>query len=117
MFRSLIMTLLAFAVVFGSIHVTPWSHEHVDSHEHGVEMEHDDHLAALLDQNIGDEQPAKKIDVSGDLSHQHSNTTALAAAPVEFHLSAADNAALLAQSPPSMLASFSQAPPTQPPSA
>ncbi|WP_333567307.1 hypothetical protein [Sphingorhabdus sp.] len=117
MFRQLIIAMLAFAVVFGSVHVTPWSHEHVDSHEHGIEMVHDGHFDEVIDQNMGGEQPAKKADVSGDIGHQHSNPTGLAIEAVDFRLSAGDRATLIAAPPSSLLAAFSQAPPTQPPSA
>lgn len=115
MYRHVTMLFLAFAVLFGSIHALPWSHGHVDAHEHSHEAAHDDHEDADL--GSGDEQPAKKADVSGDIGHQHSMPTGVESAGNDFDASdiKRQSVSLIAQTtiPPS----YSRAPPTQPPSA
>ena len=115
MSRHVTMLFLAFAVLFGSIHALPWSHGHVDAHEHSHEAADDDHEDADL--GSGDKQPAKKADVSGDIGHQHSMPTGVESASNEFDAGdiKRQSVSLIAQTtiPPS----YSRAPPTQPPSA
>ena len=117
MFRNVTMLFLAFAVLFGSIHVTPWSHEHKDTHEHSHEATHEHHEDSDADIGLDDEQPAKKADVSGDIGHQHSMPTGIESAGNDFDASdiKRQSVSLIAQAtiPPS----YSRAPPTQPPSA
>lgn len=115
MFRNVTMLFLTFAVLFGSIHALPWSHGHVDAHEHSHAVADDDHEDANL--GLGDEQPANKADVSGDIGHQHSMPTGVESAGNDFGASdiKRQSVSLIAQTtiPPS----HSRAPPTQPPSA
>lgn len=117
MFRNVTMLFLAFAVLFGSVHVTPWSHEHADSHQHSHEATHDDHDDANADVGLGDEQPAKKADVSGDIGHQHSMPTGIESAGNNFDASSITRQSVSLISQATIPASLSRAPPTQPPSA
>lgn len=109
------MLFLVFAVLFGSVHALPWSHGHIDAHEHSHEAAHDDREGADLGSD--NEQPAKKADVSGDIGHQHSMPTGVESAGNAFDASdiKRQSVSLIAQTtiPPS----YSRAPPTQPPSA
>lgn len=111
------MLFLAFAVLFGSVHVTPWSHEHVDAHEHTHDDDHDDHDGKDADLNLDDQQPTKKADISGDIGHSHSIPTGIESAGSDFDGSVVRRQSIAASSQVTILSSLSRAPPTQPPSA
>lgn len=111
------MLFLVFAVLFGSVHVTPWSHEHVDAYGHSHDVGHDDHEGEDADLNLDDQQPAKKVDVSGDIGHSHSIPTGIESAGNDFDGSAVMRQSIAASSQVTILSSLSRAPPTQPPSA
>lgn len=114
------MLFLAFAVLFGSVHVTPWSHDHVDAHDHSHDVGHDDHDDKDdkdADLSLGDEQPAKKTDVSGDIGHSHSIPAGMESAASDFDGKALRRQSIAASSQVTILSSLSRAPPTQPPSA
>ena len=110
------MLFLAFAVLFGSIHVTPWSHELAGMHEHSHEAAHDNHENANADVGLSDEQPAKKADV-GDIGHHHSMPTGIESAGTDFGASGMTRQSVSLISKATIPASHSRAPPTQPPSA
>ena len=111
------MLFLAFAVLFGSVHVTPWSHEHIDANEHSHEATHDDHDGANDEVSLGDEQPVKKADVSGEIGHHHSMPTGIESVGNDFGTSGIKRQSVSAISQSTIPASHSRAPPTQPPSA
>lgn len=117
MLRNVTMLFLAVAVLFGSIHVTPWSHEVVGTHEHSHDATHDDHEDANAGVGLSDEQPAKKADVSGEIGHHHSMPTGIENAGNDFDTSAIKRQSVSAISQSTIPASHSRAPPTQPPSA
>lgn len=117
MLRNVTMLFLAFAVLFGSVHVTPWSHEHIEANEHSHEMSNDGHHDDDVDLSMGDEQPAKKADVSGDIGHQHSTPSAIEIADSQFDASDTRRQSMPSTSQVTILSSLSRAPPTQPPSA
>lgn len=117
MFRNVTMLFLAFAVLFGSVHVTPWSHEHKAAHEHSHEATHDDQGDANTDVGLSDEQPAKKADVSGEIGHQHSMPTGIESAGNDFDASDIKRQAVSLIAQTAIPPSHSRAPPTQPPSA
>ena len=117
MFRNVTMLFLAFAVLFGSVHVTPWSHELAGTHEHSHEAAHDDHENANADVGLSDERTAKKADVSGDIGHQHSMPTGIENAATDFGASGIKRQSVSSISQATIPASYSRAPPTQPPSA
>ena len=116
MFRNVTMLFLAFAVLFGSIHVTPWSHELAGTHEHSHEAAHDDHKDANAGVGLSDEQPAKNADV-GDIGHHHSMPTGIESAGNDFDTSGIKRQSVSSISHATIPASHSRAPPTQPPSA
>ena len=115
--RHVTMLFLTFAVLFGSVHVTPWSHELVGTHEHSHEATHDDHEGANADVGLSDEQPAKKADVSSDIGHHHSMPTGIENAGNDFDTSGIKRQSVSAIMQATIPASHSRAPPTQPPSA
>ena len=117
MFRNVTMLFLAFAVLFGSVHVTPWSHELDGTHEHSHDASHDDHETANADVGLSDEQPAKKADVSGDIGHHHSIPTGIENAGNDLDTNGIKRQSVSAISQSTIPASHSRAPPTQPPSA
>ena len=106
----------AFAVLFGSIHVTPWSHELAGTHEHSHEAAHDDHEDANADVGLGDEQPANNADV-GDIGHHHSMPTGIENAGNDFDTSGITRQSVAFNAQATIPASHSRAPPTQPPPA
>jgi hypothetical protein len=121
MFRQFTMILLAFAVLFGSAHASSWSHDHVDGDGHAQVLAYADDHADDHDgdhsQMIGHEEPSDTADVKGDVVGHHSHPFGIAATALSFGFGDAGNGTLIAIAPARMLASFSQAPPTQPPSA
>jgi hypothetical protein len=121
MFRQFTMILLAVAVLFGSTHAASWSHDHSDGDHHAVVVAHvDDHDTdhhSDFGQMVGQEEPSDTADVKGDVVSHHSHPFGVAAAAMPYGLSGATSGTLIAIAPARMLASFSQAPPTQPPSA
>ena len=104
--------ILVFALVASTIHAPAVAHEEPASHhtEHGVSFGHD----AMTDYH-GDEKPSHEG--AGDSLHHHHCPTALDARTTDIALVAASAKALLSFHRANPLTSFSQAPPTEPPSA
>lgn len=121
MFRQFTMILLAFAVLFGSAHAPSWAHDHADGDHHALVVAHANGHDGDLDndhgQMGGQEEPSDTADVKGDVVGHHSHPFGVAAAAMPYGFIGATKGALTAIAPARMLASFSQAPPTQPPSA
>lgn len=115
MFRNVTMLFLAFAVLFGSVHALPWSHGHVDAHEHSHKTAHDDHEDTEF--GLSDEQPVKKADVKGDIGHQHLMPIGVENAGNNFDTSDFKRQSLRLIAKTKIPPSHSKAPPTQPPSA
>ena len=109
------MLFLAFAVLFGSVHVTPWSHEHADAHEHSHQANHDNHHDAKLEVGSNKDQPTKEADVSGDIGHQHSIPAGIEALGSDLDASHVKRQSVSSVSLVTIPASHSRAPPTQPP--
>ena len=103
--------ILVFALVASTIHAPAVAHEEPASHhtERGVSFGHD----AMSDYH-GDEAPSHEG--AGDSLHHHC-PTALDARTTDIALVAASTKALLTVHRANPLTSFSQAPPTEPPSA
>ena len=116
MLRNVTMLFLAVALLFGSIHVTPWAHELVGTHEHSHDAAHDDHENANADVSVDDEQPANNADV-GDIGHHHSMPTGIENAGNDFDTSGIKRQSVSLISQATIPPSHSRAPPTQPPSA
>ena len=115
------MILLTFAVLFGGVHGASWSHAHMDGDDHALVLVHgdehaDDHDGSVV-QVAGEEESSDNTDVKGDVIGQHSHPVGIAAAAVAHNLARNMRDIIPAGSPTRMLTSFSQAPPTQPPSA
>lgn len=112
MFRCVTMILLAFAVLLGSGHASSWSHDHADSGDHVLVMAHAD----VHGQMIGQEEPSDTADVKDNVAGQHSHPSGVAIAVTPYNFGGANVGSLPTIAPARMLASFSQAPPTEPPS-
>ena len=117
MLRHFTMILLACAVLFGSAHAASWSHDHVDGDDHALALAHGDDQDGDHGQMAGHEEPSDTSEVKGDVVGHHSHPFGIAAAALAFGLGGAESSTITADPPAPMLASFSQAPPTQPPSA
>ena len=125
MFRQFTIILLAVAVLLGSAHAASWAHDHADGDHHALVVAHvDDHdgdhggdLENDHGQMVGQEKPSDTTDVKGDVVGHHSHPFGVAAAAMPYGFGGFTKGALTAIAPARMLASFSQAPPTQPPSA
>lgn len=121
MFRQFTMILLAFAVLLGGAHAASWSHEHGDDAAHGLVVAHADDRADNHDgdhgQMAGQEEPSDFADVKGDVVGHHSHPVGMMVAAVAHDLGVVANGTKIAPGSVSELASFSQAPLTQPPSA
>ena len=104
--------ILVFAFLASTFHAPAIAHEEPGSHhtEHGVSGGHD----AMADHH-GDEAPAH--DGAGDSLHHHHCPTALDARTADIAFVALDGKAQLSLVRTNPLTSFSQAPPTEPPSA
>jgi hypothetical protein len=104
--------VLVLALVASTIHAPAVAHEEPASHhtEHGVSVGHD----AMADDH-GDEAPSHEG--AGDSLHHHHCPTALDARTADIALAATCAKALLPFHRANPLTSFSQAPPTEPPSA
>lgn len=115
------MILLAFAVLFGSAHAASWSHNHANGDDHAPAIAHvDDHLDdhdGDFGQTVEQEEPSDAADVTGDVVGHHSHPVGTAVAAGVYGLGVSMSSTVTAITPTRMLASFSQAPPTQPPSA
>ena len=125
MFRHFTMILLVCAVLFGNAHAASWSHDHADGDHHALVLanvdDHDGDHGGDLDndqgQIAGQEEPSDTADVKGDVVGHHSHPFGVAVAAMAYGFGGATKSALTAMATARMLASFSQAPPTQPPSA
>lgn len=104
--------ILVVAFVASTFHASAIAHEEPGSHhtEHGVSGGHD----AMADHH-GDQAPLH--DGAGDSLHHHHCPTALDARTADIALAATSATALLSFHRANPLTSFSQAPPTEPPSA
>lgn len=104
--------ILVVAFVASTFHAPVIAHEEPGTHhtERGVSISHD----AMADDH-GDEAPSH--DGAGDSLHHHHCPTALDARTTDIALVAASTKALLSFHRANPLTSFSQAPPTEPPSA
>ena len=104
--------ILVFALVASTIHAPAVAHEEPASHhaEHGESAAH----SAMADHH-GDEAPSHEG--ASDSLHHHHCPTALDARTADIALLAASAKALLSLDRANPLTSFSQAPPTEPPSA
>lgn len=117
MFRHFTMILLVCAVLFGSAHAASWSHDHADGDHHALVVAHADEHDGDHGQMAGGEEPSDTSEVKGDVVGHHSHPFGVAVAAMPYGFGGAAKGALNAIAPARMLASFSQAPPTQPPSA
>lgn len=121
MFCKFTMILLALAVLFGSTHAASWSHDHVDSDDHALVFaqasEHADDHDGAHGQMVGQEEQSDSADAKGDVVGHHSHPFEIAVAAVADGFGGTMSGTITAIAPARMLASFSQAPPTQPPSA
>lgn len=104
--------ILVFAFVASTFHAPAVAHEEPASHhaEHGESAAH----SAMADHH-GDEAPSHEG--ASDSLHHHHCPTALDARTADIALLAASAKALLSFDRANPLTSFSQAPPTEPPSA
>ena len=104
--------ILVVAFVASTFHAPVIAHAEPGSHhsEHGVSSSHD----AMADDH-GDEAPSH--DGAGDSLHHHHCPTALDARTADLALAATSAKALFSRYRANPLTSFSQAPPTEPPSA
>ena len=104
--------ILAVAFVASTFHAPVVAHEEPASHntEHGVSVGHD-----VMTDYHDDEAPSHEG--AGDSLHHHHCPTALDARTADIALLAASAKALLSFDRANPLTSFSQAPPTEPPSA
>jgi hypothetical protein len=79
--------------------------------------DHHDHDNDADGQLASDDERSDRADIKGDVPGHHSHPSGIAATALAFGFGS-DMTGMTAQgAPPAMLASFSQAPPTQPPSA
>ena len=104
--------ILVVAFVASTFHAPVIAHEEPGSHhrEHGASAAH----GAMADDN-GDEAPSHEG--AGDSLHHHHCPTALDSRTTDIALVATSAKALLSFHRANPLTSFSQAPPTEPPSA
>lgn len=104
--------ILVFALVAGAIHAPATAHAEVAGHhaDHGVAAAH-----AELAADLG--EPASSQDGTDETVQHHHCPTALGAPAHAFGLGPLMGKALLAAHREVSLTSFSQAPPTEPPSA
>ena len=113
--RSIVMQFLArlmlvFAFFAGTIHAPAVAHDNPTSgHEHGS-ISHD----ASADHHSDDESSHEG---AGDSLHHHHCPNALNANATDVALGAADGRMILSFRRTTVLTSFSQAPPTEPPAA
>lgn len=117
MFRQFTMILLAFAVLLGSAHAASWSHEHGIDDAHGLVVAHADDHDDDHGQMAAQEDPADFADVKGDVAGHHSHPVGMTVAAVAHGLGVVVTGTKIAPGSAPELVSFSQAPPTQPPSA
>lgn len=104
--------ILVFAFVAGASHAP--ASAHADSADHHVEHTQQSAHDALLDFH---DEAAPEQDGAADTVHHHHCPTTLDGPLNSFALAAITGKALLPSYKPANLNSFSQAPPTQPPSA
>jgi hypothetical protein len=107
--RLLARLILVFTFVASTVHSPAIAHEESASH-HGASAAHD----AMADHH-GEAAPAH--DSAGDSLHHHHCPTALDARTTDIAFVALDCKAQLSLARANPLTSFSQAPPTEPPSA
>lgn len=109
--------LLAFAVLVGSPHAASWSHDHFDGVDHALVLAQTESHDGDPGMIAGQESPSDTTDVKGDVVGHHSHAFGIAAADVAYGFGGAGRSMITANTPARLLTSFSQAPPTQPPSA
>ncbi|MBA4308237.1 MAG: hypothetical protein C0429_16020 [Sphingopyxis sp.] len=116
MFRQVTMILLVFAVLLGSGHAASWSHNDADGAHHALVAHANDHDGDR-GQMVEQENPSETTGMKGDVVSQHSHPVGVAVDPIPFGIGGAASTTLNVILPARMLASFSQAPPTEPPAA
>jgi len=109
MMQIIARLILAIAFVASTAHSPAIAHEEPASH-HGVAFAHD----AIIDHH---EDAPSSHEGAGDSVHHHHCPSALDARATDVALGATSGNALLPLPRAAVLTSFSQAPPTEPPSA
>jgi hypothetical protein len=112
MMQFIARLILAFAFVASTAHTPAIAHEEPASHHgnHGTASDHD-----AITENHGDAPSSHEG--AGDSVHHHHCPSALDARANDIALGATSGKALLPLQRTAVLTSFSQAPPTEPPSA
>ena len=111
--------ILVLALVAGAIHAPAAAHAEVAGHPAEVASHHADHgvAAAHAERTADFDDPASSQDGTEESVQHHHCPTALGAPGPAFSLDPITGKALLPAHREANLTSFSQAPPTEPPSA
>lgn len=111
------MLFLSFAVLFASVHVSSWSHEHTDSAEHALEASHSNDQHDSDHDADGNHNSGDKSDFSSEVVHHHFYPAGIEVAGLEIGHSETQSRVMQPLGRAVRLASLEHAPPIEPPAA
>jgi len=111
------MLFLSFAVLFASVHVSAWSHEHSDDAGHALEASHFDDRHDSDHDADGPRKSDDKSDYSSEVVHHHFYPAGIEVVGIDVGRGETQNRTMQPLGRAARLASLETAPPIEPPAA